>query len=733
MKKVLIFSTAYLPLIGGAEIAVKEITDRVLDYEFDLITARIDKNLSREEKIGRVNIYRVGFGTKFDKFLLPVLGVLKALSLSRKNKYSFIWSIMASQGGMAALFFKYLTAKPFILTLQEGDSEKHILNRVGVFYPLWKRIFRKADCITVISKYLKDFALRHGARCTIDVISNGVDIKKFTNQFNEIEKNNFKKDLGLSVEDRVVVTVSRLVYKNGVDILTESMKDVEARLLIVGDGEDKEKLEKIVKDNNLENKVFFVGKVDPEEVPKYLWISDVFVRASRSEGFGNVFIEAMAASVPVIASNAGGISDFLKDGENGVASSFEDLASDIKYLLNDKKLRDKLIVNGLKTADLYNWDIKARDFKVLFSGFLNRKKVLLAAGIYPPDAGGPATYIKKLEDYLKNNLWDVSVVTYGKENVRKIGFKVVSRDGLMGWRQFKYSFYLLRESRGKDFIYAFDLGSSGLAAYIVSLLTFKPLVLRIGGDLLWESKALNGYKKTMDDFYGSGEYKGFKFFIMRLIIRRAKVIFVPTQSLVDIYKKYYGVEGSNLKILPNVIEKQDFQKKNSSTKKILFAGRFVAYKNLDLLLNIAKDLEYEFYIVGSGPEREKLEKFVKYNNLENRVYIYDNLKRDDLYDLIKSCDLGISLSLVEYNPNFILECLSFGLPVILNESNGLTVKLSQEFLVNVKDKKEVEEKINYILGNYDKALDKVSDSFKSYSFKESMGLFLEAIENKKIC
>ncbi|MCG2695311.1 hypothetical protein L6261_04530, partial [Candidatus Parcubacteria bacterium] len=61
MKKILIFSTVYYPFVGGAEVAIKEITDRIGDIEFDMVTLRFDKNLPKFEKIGNVNVYRIGF------------------------------------------------------------------------------------------------------------------------------------------------------------------------------------------------------------------------------------------------------------------------------------------------------------------------------------------------------------------------------------------------------------------------------------------------------------------------------------------------------------------------------------------------------------------------------------------------------------------------------------------------------------------------------------------------
>ena len=78
-KRVLIFSTAYFPLVGGAEIATNEIARRLLDWQFDLITAKIKPGLSKFEKYGNVNIYRVGLGSKLDKILLPFLGLVLLL------------------------------------------------------------------------------------------------------------------------------------------------------------------------------------------------------------------------------------------------------------------------------------------------------------------------------------------------------------------------------------------------------------------------------------------------------------------------------------------------------------------------------------------------------------------------------------------------------------------------------------------------------------------------------
>lgn len=351
--KILIFSTAYFPLVGGAEIAVKEITNRIKDCEFDLITSRFSKKIPKKEKIGNVTVYRVGFGIKFDKYLLPILGFLKA----RKNKYSLIWSISASQAGLAALFFKLTSKLPFLLTLQEGSSEKRIFLRRFIVWPLFKLIFKKADYVQAISKHLANFGKKMGARCPIEVVPNGVDISQFIQS-----SNNVKKKLGIK-DEKVIITVSRLVPKNAVGDLIKSLKyiDFPVKLLILGIGPLNKKLKNLVKKLNLEKKVLFLGLIPPAEVPKYLAIADIFVRPSISEGLGNVFLEAMAAEIPIIGTPVGGIVDYLKHEETGLfcePRQPKTIAEKIDILIENKELRDKLIRNAKQVVEeIYNWDI----------------------------------------------------------------------------------------------------------------------------------------------------------------------------------------------------------------------------------------------------------------------------------------------------------------------------------------------------------------------------------------
>ncbi len=376
--RILIFSTAYFPHVGGAEVAVKEITDRIGDVDFDMITIRLDKKDAKHEKnFGNIkNIYRIGWGLgKIDKLLFPFRASRFAQKLHKQEKYDMIWSIMASFSGFASLFFKKKNSDvKFSLTLQEGDDLNEIENKVN--YPFVKKWFREifieADYIQVISKYLADWARGMGATAKIDIVRNGMDFK----QVNEDEKEKLKIKLNIKNE-KVVLTTSRLVKKNGIEDLIKAVAELPVKLIICGDGELKNELKQLTKDLKIEDKIIFTGFIQPDKLFSYYAIADIFCRPSISEGLGNSFLEAMGAGVPIIGTPVGGIPDFLKDSETGWFCNVKDpesITEKVKYILNPENKEKVDIVkiqakNSLKS--FYNWQVIAIQMKNIFNKLIN--------------------------------------------------------------------------------------------------------------------------------------------------------------------------------------------------------------------------------------------------------------------------------------------------------------------------------------------------------------------------
>lgn len=402
MKKILIFSVTYHPFVGGAEIAVKEITDRIKDVRFDMITLRLDKDLPRFEKIGNVYVHRIGFASRatsvrrlikfpysLNKYFFPFTACFYALRLHRKYKYDAFWSIMANYAGFAALFMSYLRPKtPYILTLQEGDPIDHIRRRVRFFHPFFRRIFWRARIIQPISNYLSRFARSMGYEGRIEVVPNGVDVARFSENFPPYEMKKIRSQYEVlspsspnnrnnPVHQNVfLVTTSRLVAKNSVEDTISALEFLPdyVSLLIIGDGPKMNDLLDLASNEKHSERVHFLGFIGHNDLPKYLKLSDIFIRPSLSEGFGNSFVEAMASGIPVIGTPVGGIVDFLFDPDRNPSypptglfcqvRNPKSIASQVMRLIEDRELCKKLTTNALEMVqEKYDWNIIADEMR----------------------------------------------------------------------------------------------------------------------------------------------------------------------------------------------------------------------------------------------------------------------------------------------------------------------------------------------------------------------------------
>lgn len=372
--KIVIFTTAYFPMIGGAEVAIKEVTDRLRDIEFELFCAKMRSDTAKQERIGNVTVHRVGFGRNIDKYLLPLLGPVLARFRVKESDAS-VWSVMASYGGFAGLYYSWLRPKAkFILTLQEGDPVERYQKHAGPFNALRKRIFSSADRVHAISRFLAEWGKEMGAKQAPQVIPNGVDVLRFSERISAEERVRMRRDLGFGESDIVLVTASRLSHKNAVDDVIRALPELDSRykFLILGTGEDEAMLRSLVSDLGLSNRVNFFGNVAHVDLPKYLQSSEIFVRPSRSEGLGNAFLEAMAAGIPVIGTLVGGIPDFLLDGETGVACEVDRPGSiaDAARKLEDAALREKIVEQAKKLVrQKYDWDSIADQMKKVLCEF----------------------------------------------------------------------------------------------------------------------------------------------------------------------------------------------------------------------------------------------------------------------------------------------------------------------------------------------------------------------------
>jgi glycosyltransferase involved in cell wall biosynthesis len=350
MKHVLIFSLAPLDQIGGAEVAVKELTSRLPQFQFEVVHADLKSFWS--------------------KYFFPLFGYRRAIKLHQQKPFDLVWAIMANQAGMAAaLFKKRFPTLPLVLTLQEGDDLASRAYRLRLLAPRLLKVWARADQIQAISNYLAAWARSMGATCPITVIPNGVDLSKLS-----------PKDYHPSTNP-IIVTTSRLVFKNGVDILIEALSFLPAqiKLWVIGDGPERAELEARAARLGLGERVVFYGALPSSQIGGYLNRADIFARPSRSEGLGNSFLEAMAVGLPTVGTPVGGIPDFLKEGETGWLAELnnpQSLASKIEFILDpaNQTLVQNVISNAQNLVhERYDWLKIAESISQLFSDLIGKK------------------------------------------------------------------------------------------------------------------------------------------------------------------------------------------------------------------------------------------------------------------------------------------------------------------------------------------------------------------------
>ena len=396
MKKVLIFSLNYYPrFIGGAEVAIKEITDRISpeDIEFHMVTLRIDSNLPREERVGNVVVHRIGAShtdpsiADLKKFPLHLLkhwyqyaAAREASRLHRTYRFDGVWAMMAHATGIPAGLFKtFHPDVPYLLTLQEGDPPEYIEKLARPVWPLFVRAFTKADYLQSISTFLEAWGKRMGFKGHAQVIPNAVNAEHFAHSYTDAEIRTMQDRMGKKSGDVFLITTSRLVHKNAVDdvIRALSLLSDNVHFMIYGIGPDEEMLKSLARDLGVGSRTHFMGQIGHAEMPLALKACDIFIRPSRSEGMGNSFVEAMAAELPVIATQEGGIADFLFDAKRNPDKDTTGWAVDkdspeqIAEAVNDIIAHPDKVAKVVPTAKAlafgtYDWNLIARDMRTLF-------------------------------------------------------------------------------------------------------------------------------------------------------------------------------------------------------------------------------------------------------------------------------------------------------------------------------------------------------------------------------
>ena len=381
--RILLLNYEYPPLGGGGGRVSKDLAEEwvKLGFKVDVISSEhldfADKAYDLVEADcadDGINVCRVKVLNRKDKNSATLLSMLtynisafiKGYKLCRKNKYEAINTHFVIPTGPVGFLLSKIFKIKNILDIHGGD----------VYNPNYKIKPHKNFVLKNIIKFLLNKADK--------IIAHSSDVKEKAAKYYKIKKEiktipigykpyNFQKVtrsvLNLSKEDFYLITVGRLIKRKRIDRIIKSLEKIESnkiKLLIVGDGPEKEKLDNLVKKLNLDKRIRFLGYISEEKKYQYLDCSDIFISTSEHEGFGINFQEALFCGLPIVTTKSGGPESFLINKENALyinkSDDLEEIAKLILELKENRELYRKIGGNNIELIKKFDMEKIAREY-----------------------------------------------------------------------------------------------------------------------------------------------------------------------------------------------------------------------------------------------------------------------------------------------------------------------------------------------------------------------------------
>lgn len=675
-KNVVMLSTFFHPFTSGAEMCAQELARHIHErdtYSLTVVTARLSRTIPREDVYYGVRVIRVGVGhATLDKFLFPFLAVFTTWRL----KPSLVHAIMESYAGIALMLYTLLFPRTrTLLTLQSGDLDE----KAGKGFPvwLWRMMHRVPDQVTAISHALYDRAVNLGSK-KVSLIYNGV---------HSAELRAIAARTPLFHDGRIHIgCIARLSPEKGVEELVAAMAlvaDVTDQVVVhcIGDGVLRSTLEALIAKHQLQHTVILHGRLPHEETMSIMAACHYAIVPSRAEGLGIVAIEALCLGKGVIATNVGGLPDVVTPDVGVLVEPRNPraLADAIISVARGELLTEVTVECAQRRAQMFEWDAIFTQYDTVYQMLL-APRLVFATGIYPPEKGGPATYVPIIDKVLQNHNWDTHVVTYGSvETIRDDHVTVIERSNVLS-NYVRYCRAVYAYARCADLVYVQDMGSAGLPAMIACTVARTPYVLKVVGEQAWERAQRRGLTTDSLDAFQNKQYD-FVTEMIRVVghsvASQARLVITPSVYLKTIVMKW-GVSAQKVQVVYNGVavarhreDIPDFPEGDV----ILVVARLVPWKQIDRIMH-ALTLVHEHYpdvrlcIVGDGPEEKNLKQLVREKGLAGAVLFMGSLSHGQVRFCMEHARMMVNDSQYEGLSHSIVEAFHAGLPVIASRAGG---------------------------------------------------------------
>ena len=369
--------------------------------------------------------------------------------------------------------------------------------------------------------------------------------------------------------------------------------------------------------------------------------------------------------------------------------------------------------------------------------------ILITVGIFPPDIGGPASFVPKISKYLISKGHKVKIISLSeKENLNyedEINVTRISRNLPIIFRWFRTITNIYKSAKNSDLIFVNGLGTE---TTIANIFLRKIIIRKIVGDPVWErvyNKKLT--TESFDSFQKNKQRLSIKIQknIRNWSIKNSNLIITPSEHL-KTFVQNIGFEN-DIYVINNGVEIKQIEKVTLENKiiKLVVVSRLVNQKNIDIVIKAVKRIEDKnilLNIVGDGPEVNNLKNLVKEKSLNKRVSFIGKIKNSELHNYLEDADIFIQASNYEGLPHSILEAINYEIPILSTEVGGCSAILNKGergYIIPMPvSEVEISEGIKTIINNKNEAKSKVTIAKKylnqEHNFKTNAEIYHEKIK-----
>jgi len=378
--RILLLNYEFPPVGGGGGVACQILCKEFIrmGHQVDYITSSFG-DFKRYEVIDGINIIRVPvFGRKDlnhatlqSMLWYPITSLIKGYFCCKEKKYDIINVHFVVPSGISGVILSKWFRTPLVTSLHGGDiydpTKRLSPHRNGFLQRIVARLLRNSDEIVAQSNNTRENALlfyKHDKH--VKIIPLGFVPPEFQKKS--------RKELGFSDDVILIISVGRIVKRKGYAEAIQAFDRIKHlqnwKYIIVGDGPERENLERLTKEKDLQERIIFTGYIDEELKYQYLDISDIYLLSSYHEGFGIVLQEAMFSGLSIISTDHGGQMDFLDHEKNALIVSVKDIrkmAKALESLILNENLRKSMRKSNHEMIKDYHIEKIAKEYLSLFN------------------------------------------------------------------------------------------------------------------------------------------------------------------------------------------------------------------------------------------------------------------------------------------------------------------------------------------------------------------------------